>query len=258
MSNGAVVTGAAGLIGSAITRVLSARGIPVAAVDRVKAEVPPQTDGSAVVVPVVADLGSTEERERAVTEAQLAVGPIRYLINNAADAQEAPLLRSTDDQWRHSLEVNVVAPAALTRALAEDLSAAAGVVVNISSVRGLAALPGAAAYEASKAALIALTRAITAELGHRGVRAVTVCPGAIVRDAERWLDPMPPGYAAAWTATQPMGLVGTDYDVAELVAFLCSDAARHINGTEIVIDGGALAQHPATPALRMNDQLEMP
>lgn len=255
---GAVVTGAAGRIGRAIVSSLVADGYRVAAVDVVdSADAFADLIEAGDVVPVVVDLGSSEGRALAVDAARRGVGPVRCLVNNAADVTENALLASTDDEWRSSLETNVIAPVALVRMLFEDLRGG-GVVVNISSIRGLRCIPGAAAYEASKSGLLAVTRSIAAELGPHGVRAVSVCPGAIVDDPATWLDELPEGYRDSWTATQPMGLAGSTADIAAVVSFLCSDAGGHVNGVELVVDGGAAAQHPVTPALRMTGHLRVP
>lgn len=259
MTHGAVVTGAAGLIGQAIVRRLAAQEITVAAVDRADPDSWfPDVADSGRVTPVVADLSTTEGREDAIAEARRAVGSIRYLVNDAADCRAIPLLSSTDEDWRALLEVNLVAPAALVRLAADDLGATGGVVVNMSSVRGLSTLPGGASYEASKGGLLALTRAIAGELGHHGVRAVAVCPGAIVADPDHWLDAADPAFAAAWTASHPMGKAGSAEAVAAVVGFLCSDEARHVNGVEIVVDGGVHAQYPAAAALRVSGALPLP
>ncbi|MDQ1439195.1 MAG: hypothetical protein QOK43_2824 [Acidimicrobiaceae bacterium] len=257
-ADGVIVTGAAGLIGRAIVAALVADGFRVAAVDRAD-PAPHFADDidKGRVVPITADLADAGARADLAAAARQALGRVRALVNNAADLSEQPLLESTDEQWRATLEINLVAPASLVRLLADDL-ADGGVVVNISSVRGLRCLPGAAAYEASKSGLLALTRTIAGELGHRGTRAVTVCPGAIVEDPDTWLDGTPQSFADAWTAAHPMGRAGGAAAVASVVAFLCSDAARHVNGVELVVDGGVMAQYPAAAALRLAGQLHLP
>lgn len=247
----ALVTGAAGVIGRTIVPTLVAEGYTVAAVDRKDPAEPfAELVEAGRVVPIVADLGTSDGRAAVVDAARRGLGRIRCLVNNAADASELSLRHATDEHWRAVLETNVIAPAALVRDLADDL-ADGGVVVNISSVRGLGCLPGAAAYEASKSAVLSLTRTIASELGSQGTRAVTVCPGAIVEDPETWLDVMPAAYGDAWTATQPMGRAGGTDAIADVIAFLCSDRAYHVNGVELVVDGGAIAQYPATAALRL-------
>ena len=255
---GAIVTGASGTIGSAIVRHLVAAGMRVAAVDlRDPGDAFADLPADAVVA-VMADLASAEGRAAAVAQARAAVGPVRCLVNDAADCTAIPLLDSDDEHWRSIFETNVVAPAALVRLLFEDLRTTGGVVVNMSSVRGLACLPGGAAYEASKAALLGLTRTIAGELGHHGIRAATVCPGAIAADPDTWLDELPAPYGEAWTAAHPQGRAGSPDSVAAVVAFLCSPAGAHVNGTEIVVDGGVAAQYPSTVALRLAGQLPLP
>lgn len=256
MNGGAMVTGAAGMIGRAIVRRLVRDGITVAAVDRQDSST--TFAGEDKVVPVVADLSTADGRAAAVDQARAAVGAIRYLVNDAADCRAVPLLESTDDEWREVLEVNLITPAALTRLAFDDLRATGGVVVNMSSVRGVASLPGGASYEASKGGLLALTRAMAGELGHHGVRAVSICPGAITDDPEHWLDESDPDFKAAWNAAHPMGLAGHADAVADVVGFVCSDNARHVNGIEIVVDGGVIAQYAAAGALRARNVLPLP
>lgn len=255
----AIVTGAAGLLGISIVHALVRSGFRVGAVDRSdSSRVFPDQVASGSVVPLIADLADSAERVRVIDEARARLSKIRVLVNNAADGSTTPLLESTDDHWRSVLETNLVAPAALTRLLFSELKGLGGVVVNLGSVRGIASLPGGAAYEASKGGIHALTRAAASELGQHGIRVVTVCPGAIGADPSTWLDGMAEGVQHAWAATQPMGRAGSPDAIGNVVAFLCSVEASHINGVEIVVDGGAIAQYPATAALRMGGALSLP
>lgn len=248
---GALVTGAAGSIGSAIVRALVADDVRVAAVDRVDStNLFPDLIADGRVSVITGDLSTTAGRADATARARASLGQVRWLVNDAADCTEVALVDSSDEHWRKILETNLIAPAALVRLLADDLCRTNGVVVNVSSVRGMATLPGAAAYEASKAGLLALTRTVTAELGPRGARAVAVCPGAIAPEPDAWINAKDSDERAAWRASQPHGRVGSPEGVAEVVAFLCSDMAHHVSGVEVVVDGGVIAQYPAGAAMR--------
>lgn len=169
-----------------------------------------------------------------------------YLINNVGIAGPAGL---TDDiepiDWDRTLAVNLNSAFYVTRLAVPLLRATRGVIINISSTAGLFGCPHRSPYVASKWALIGLTKTWAMEFGPDGIRVNAVCPGSIEgpridgvidRDAaNRGLDPAQ--VRANYQNQTSMRTLVTAEDVAETVAFLCSDAARHISGQALAVDG---------------------
>ncbi len=248
----AVVTGAGGGMGLAIARDLTARGAHVVAVDLKEApdDLP---DGARYLRGDVSD----PELAPAVVAAALDTGErgrLDMLVNAAGvawfDDPGLPTPPFVDGSiadidlgtWKQVLEINLTGPMLLTRAALPVMRKRhAGSIVHIASIAGLRVADGALdAYQVSKAGLISLSRAIAAQFGPDGIRSNTVCPGAIVtpmiagiyendRDRER-----------SMASRVPLQRVGSTADVCGAVAYLLSDAASFVTGTDLVVDGGWL------------------
>ncbi len=194
---------------------------------------------------------------RAALDAASTFGGLDVLVNNAADLSEMPLMQSDARYWERVLSVNLIAPALLIKEAASMLESGPGAVINISSVRAFAAVPGAAAYEASKAGLLALTRAAAIELASTGVRVNAVCPG-FTPGTPDWVNEVPPTVRAAWDVINSDLAVGRPADIASAVAFLASSDARFVNGAALVVDGATGVQHPFAAALRAIESTSRP
>lgn len=235
----AVITGAAGGIGSATALAFKAAGWTTVGLDRNR-----PTDcgldryielnlGSRTVASELADL--------------LAEMPqIDALINNAAMQITKPLAETTAEEWHDILHVNVVAAALLLRASTPHMKPGSA-VINIGSVHSIATSPGMAAYVASKGAVTALTRAAALELAPLGIRVNCVLPGAVDTPmlrhglAREEGDVLPAMDALA--AKTPLGRIGRPEDIAEAVLFLAdSKRSSFITGQSLVVDGGATAR----------------
>ncbi|HEY3248779.1 MAG TPA: SDR family oxidoreductase [bacterium] len=240
----ALVTGAAGGIGRAISAVFAGAGWTVLATDLAPN---PGIDGAARYV--AADLAALEGISIVAREAERS-GRLDALVNNAAVLIGKPLLETTVDEWDLSLATNARATFLLAQATFPLLRAARGSIVNVSSVHALATSAGVATYAASKGAVAALTRAMALEFAPDGIRVNAVLPGAVDtamlraglrrggRSGQEVGDLL--GEVAQRTA---LGRVGAPSEVAEAVLFL-SDSRRSsfITGQALVVDGGALAR----------------
>jgi NAD(P)-dependent dehydrogenase (short-subunit alcohol dehydrogenase family) len=173
--------------------------------------------------------------------------PIQVLVNNAGVAESAPLSGTDDASWQRALAVNLTAPFVIARALAPRMVETGwGRIVNVASTSALKGYRYTAAYSASKGGLLALTRALAAELARSGVTVNAVCPGFtdtdIAADAVRNISAKTGRSEREARASlerfSPIGRLVAPAEVSELVAYLCSDTAEAITGQAIAIDGG--------------------
>ncbi len=230
MSRVAVVTGAAGGIGSATCDVLEAYGWTVLRVDR-RLE-----DGDGTMHLDLADARAIEERLGALDR-------VDALVNNAALQLFKPLMDTTPEEWDAVAAVNIRAAFVCIRAVRDRLVATRGSVVNVGSVHAKATSASISAYAATKGGLSAFTRAAALELAPFGVRVNSVLPGAIETPALRdGLTRSPDGEKTLVSRT-PLGRIGDPRDIGEAIAFLAdADRSSFITGQELVVDGGALAR----------------
>lgn len=249
MTSTALVTGAGSGIGRRIAWRLSGDGYAVAVVDI-------DANGAAETVEQVADRGGTARAYvRDITapdvfiglldhiEAEL--GPVDVLCNNAGVGVAAALADTDAADWDRILALNLTAVfhgcrAALPRMVARGH----GVIVNTSSVAGVVGVRERAAYCASKAGVIGLTRAIAADYAGRGIRANAICPGTVETE---WIGKIladadnPEAARASMAARQLDGRMGTPEEVADGVGFLVGAGGRFMNGSALVMDGGMSA-----------------
>src|ERR1700741_3895223 len=189
---------------------------------------------------VQVDLADPEDTTRAIAEIRkrLDGGELHALVNNAAispKGEGGKRLGTMDtdlDTWTHVFHVNFFAPIMMARGLIDELKAAKGSVVNVTSIAGSRVHPFAgAAYATSKAALAALTREMASDFGQFGVRVNAIAPGEI--DTAM----LSPGTEKI-VEHIPMHRLGTPDEVAKIIYVLCTDTASYLNGAEIHINGG--------------------
>src|SRR5947207_9435721 len=163
---------------------------------------------------------------------------LHALVNNAAISPKKPdgsrlnSIETSEDDWKTIFQVNFFAPVMLARGLLDELKAAKGAVVNVSSIAGSRVHPFAgAAYSTSKAALAALTREMAADFGAVGVRVNAIAPGEIDTSM------LSPGTEKI-VEHIPMHRLGTPDEVAKIIYVLCTETASYLNGAEIHINGG--------------------
>lgn len=181
------------------------------------------------------------EVERTLADFLAEHGRIDVLVNNAGIADEAAFLDVTSEGWSRVLSTNLTGPFLMTQRAARHMSDG-GAVVNITSIDAHAADGPYASYVAAKAGLIGLTKASATELAQRNIRVNAVSPGwTLTQMAEESVSEEELQQMKSSFARVPMRRMVTVAEVAEAVAFLASDLASGITGTEIVVDGGTLA-----------------
>jgi 3alpha(or 20beta)-hydroxysteroid dehydrogenase len=188
----------------------------------------------------VADVSDADQVEGLAAAAASRWGAVEGLVNNAGIAAMASLDDTEPATWDRTFAVNVRGPYLLCRALAPLLrKGESPAVVNVSSTLGQRAIPGMAAYNASKAALNHLTRSLALEWAP-AIRVNAVMPGVVDTPIHSGRG-MTPEDVAGMGAIHPMGRIGQPRDISSLILYLLSDAASWMTGAVIPIDGGALA-----------------
>ncbi len=163
-------------------------------------------------------------------------GRIDVLVNNAGIARDNLVLRMKDEEWQQVIDVNLTAAFRLTKfVLKPMLKQRSGAIINMSSIVGLTSNPGQANYAASKAGLIAFTKAVAKEVGKRNIRVNAIAPGFIETDMTASL---PEQVKKEYLSNIALGRFGKPEEVAEVVLFLASDRASYITGQTIVVCGG--------------------
>jgi NAD(P)-dependent dehydrogenase (short-subunit alcohol dehydrogenase family) len=203
----------------------------------------PIDPGGAVTDSEVFDVRDADAVEAGI--ARLAQnGRFDALVNAAGLARVAPLGEITPRQWQLLLEVNLTGAFHALRSAAPRM-ADGGAIVMISSVDSAMPVSGLAHYCASKAGVDALMRSAALELGPRGIRCNVIAPGVVRTPLMApFLDR--PGVSKSFTSRTPLGRLGTTEDIADVVTFLVSPAARWITGARIPVDGGmSLREHPS-------------
>ena len=239
-----IVTGASRGIGASTARAISESGGSVVLVARsgddlatVAASLP---GPSRVVVGAVEDPALPMQAVAAAAE----MGDLWGLVNNAGISPAyAPTAETSDEEWEQILAVNLRAAAAFARAVLPAMVAAGtgGRIVNLSSIAAFAGLPNLVAYNATKAALDAMTRTMAVEYGPAGITINSLAPGTITTEMVQQMMDTNPALAEKFVSKTAIGRVGSVDEAAWPIVFLLSDAAGFMTGQVMLIDGGRLA-----------------
>lgn len=244
----AIVTGAGSGIGRGIAECLAEDGARVV-INDIKAEAAKETQrllssqGAAAAV-AVADISTPAGAAETIEAGIRSFGRLDLLVNNAGRQGAKPMVELTPEEWDGILDVNLKGIFLCSKSAAPLLAKHRGAIVNISSVHARATIEGFAAYAASKAGILGLTRALALECAPLGVRVNAVSPGTIDTPLlQEFFDSFedPAQARKDYLKFHPIGRFGTPRDIGKLVAFLASDDASFITGAEFVADGGMTA-----------------
>jgi NAD(P)-dependent dehydrogenase (short-subunit alcohol dehydrogenase family) len=231
----ALVTGASGGIGAAVVRALRARGVKVAVADR---------DVSALEAEarLPGDLRDAAYADALPAAAARALGRLDIVVNNAGVITRGKVTETSDADWSLSVGVNVEAPFRISRAAIPLMAGSGGgAIVNISSCWGVRPGPNHAVYCMTKAAVASLTQCMAIDHAPQGIRINAVCPNEVSTPmlrtgfAIRGLDP--DTAIADLNGTVPLGRIAEPEDIADVVVFLASDAARYVCGALVEVNG---------------------
>ena len=237
----ALVTGASRGIGRATATVLAGCGAAVivnyrgqaGAAAEVVAQIEAAGGRATAVQADVSDAGDVERLVKTTTETY---GSLHILVNNAGIARDNLLLRMKDDEWDSVIDTNLRGTYLLTKAVLRPMMRARrGRIITITSVIGLLGNAGQANYAAAKAGLIGFTKSVAREMASRGITANAVAPGFVETDITAGLSD---SVRETALAAIPLGRWAQPEEVANVVAFLSSDAAAYITGQTLAVDGG--------------------
>jgi len=245
----ALITGGASGIGRATALLFAREGAAVAIADM------NQKDGQAVADQIIqnggraifepADVTKPADSERVVERTVREFGGIHVLFNNAGIIRRASVVELSEEDWDRVMAVNVRSIFLLSRlVIPVMIRAGGGSIVNMSSGWGLAGGPRAAAYCASKGAVVLMTKALAVDHGAQGIRVNCICPGdtdtGMLRNEAQQLGEREERFLAE-SAHRPLGRVGRPEEIAKAALYLASDESSFVTGTAMVVDGGGLA-----------------
>lgn len=241
MKQTAIVTGGSRGIGRAVAVRLAKDGMNLVINYRGNSAAAEETERmcrelGAEVLLVQGDVSRAEDCEKLAAQAKEAFGRVDVLVNNAGITRDGLLARMTEEDFRAVLDVNLVGPWNMIKAVNRIMMKQRyGRIVNLSSVTGLMGNMGQTNYAAAKAGILGMTKSYAREVAGRRITVNAVAPGFIDTDMT---EAMPEGAKDKIITGIPMGRTGKPEDVAEAVAFLASEQAGYITGEVLRVDGG--------------------
>ena len=241
----AVVTGASKGIGAAIAKQLAADGASVvvnyasskAGAEKAVGEITAQ-GGNAIAVQ--ADVSKKADIDRLFAETKKAFGAVDILVNNAGIYEFAPIEQITEEHFHRQFNLNVLGVLLTTQEALKIFSPAGGSIINISSLVGLKPFPGAAVYSSTKAAVDAVTKSLSKELGGRKIRVNSINPGMIETDGFHTAGFAEGDLRKQVEAQTPLGRIGQPEEIATVASFLASSDSGWITGETLLASGGML------------------
>jgi 3-oxoacyl-[acyl-carrier protein] reductase len=238
----AVVTGASKGIGAEIAKQLAAEGASVvvnyasskAGADKVVADI---TGKGGKAMAVQADVSREADIKKLFAETKKAFGRLDVLVNNAGIYEFAPLEEITAENFNKQFGLNVLGLILTTQEAVKHFGATGGSIVNVSSIVGKLALPGATVYSASKAAVDSITRTLSAELGPKKIRVNAVSPGMVETEGN-YTAKEGSEFRRGFEEKTPLGRIGQVDDIAPAVVYFASDASKWVTGELLYIAGG--------------------
>ena len=240
----AVVTGASKGIGASIAKYFAAEGAKVVVnyasskegADRVVKAI---TENGGIAIAVKADVSNEADVTRLFEETKKAFGKLDILVNNAVFQSYLPIDQATVEAFHQHFNVNVLGPVLTIQAALKAFGDKGGNIINISSGASKYPLPGASLYSATKAALDAITIALSKELGAKNIRINSILPGATETEGATSAGVTKGSeYEKLFVAHTPLGRRGQPEDIAKAAVFLASDDAAWITGEQISVSGG--------------------
>jgi NAD(P)-dependent dehydrogenase (short-subunit alcohol dehydrogenase family) len=245
----ALITGGAGGIGRAAALLFAREGAAVGIVDlnqEAGREIAHEISvAGSLAIFEHADVTRAADCHRAVERIVRELGGIQVLFNNAGIIRRASAVEISEEDWDKVMAVNVKSVFLMSREVVPVMAkAGGGSIINTASGWGLAGGPQAAAYCASKGAVVLLTKAMAIDHGRQNIRVNCLCPGdtdtAMLRNEARQLGIAEDRFLCE-SANRPLARVGTPEEIAQAALFLASDAASFVTGAALVVDGGGLA-----------------
>jgi 3-oxoacyl-[acyl-carrier protein] reductase len=238
----AIVTGASKGIGASIARHLAREGAAVVVnyassrdgADRVVDEI--TRDGGRAIA-VKADVGKRAEVEHLFAETASAFGRVDILVNNAGVYEFSPLEDVTEEHFRRQFDLNVLGPLLASQQAVKHFGPGGGRIINVSSIASTLTLANSSVYNATKAALDAVTRTLAKELGVRNIRVNAINPGMVETEGLRAAS-FDEDFRKHVESRTPLGRIGQTQDIAPAAVFLASDESSWITGETLVIAGG--------------------
>ena len=236
----ALITGGSGGIGSETARVLAAQGVRVAVNGRDRAAIDAavkSVDGTAIGVAADTTDFAAVEAMREETERRLGPVDILAIFAGGGTGRPAPIDRLSEDDWHATVHANLTSVFLVVKSFLPGMrERRRGSIITMSSLAARTPTPASIAYTASKAAVIALSKQLAYELGPVGIRVNDIAPSTIMTD--RLAARMPQEFKDRMLAEHPLGRLGTPLDVANVTAFLASDASSWLTGLTIDVAGG--------------------